>query len=200
MKARAECGGCHHDAAGSGNSPTVAVDLRRSAERAAERRRARSSERPVRLRQANTGKRRLEAPTLRRYGGHHGVGQRDDGADCTAIGWLPVRPITGGGLRANGAGTFDSEPLFDASGWVAAKSAVIVKRRSLRDRRHRPSRHLSWKCPNDNRNWIASAKSASRDPSLMFDRNHFMPTFASTRTSGAIHRSCYKSKSPPEIT
>src|SRR5437868_5531180 len=43
---------------------------------------------------------------------------------------------------------------------------------------------LPWECPNDNRNWIASANSASRDPSLMFDRNHFMPVCTSTEASG----------------
>src|SRR2546423_1280621 len=31
-----------------------------------------------------------------------------------------------------------------------------------------------WKCPNDNRNWIASAKSARREPTLMFERNHLI--------------------------
>src|SRR5437667_185789 len=39
-----------------------------------------------------------------------------------------------------------------------------------------------WKCPNDSRNWIASAKSARRDPNLTFDRNHFMPAIASSGT------------------
>src|SRR5260370_38930 len=38
---------------------------------------------------------------------------------------------------------------------------------------------LAWKCPNDSRNWTASAKSASREPRLMFDRNHFMSACAS---------------------
>jgi hypothetical protein len=39
---------------------------------------------------------------------------------------------------------------------------------------------MPWKCPNDSTNWIASAKSASLEPCLTFERNHFMPTSPAT--------------------
>jgi hypothetical protein len=55
-----------------------------------------------------------------------------------------------------------------------------------------------WKCPNDSRNWIASPNSASRDPCLMFDRNHFMPRCASSARSGRPSEPmrCYSITSP----
>jgi len=46
-----------------------------------------------------------------------------------------------------------------------------------------------WKCPNDSMNWIASAKSASLEPCLMFERNHFIPTSPATAGREAVR--CY---------
>src|SRR6185437_11380873 len=52
---------------------------------------------------------------------------------------------------------------------------------------------IPWKWPNASTNWIASAKSASRAPCLMFDRNHFMPrgTPHRPRPGDPGQRQCY---------
>src|SRR6266576_5479636 len=59
-----------------------------------------------------------------------------------------------------------AHPTASCPGWLSSISAGVA------------CAPPTWKCPNDSRTWIASAKSASRDPCLTFDRNHFMPARA----------------------
>ncbi len=85
---------------------------------------------------SNTGKRGLRPRQIRRCCGHHCVGQRHDGADCAAIGWLAGGPMAGGGSwterrRKRSPANF----VRCVPKRVAAKPSRIVKPRLLRDRR-----------------------------------------------------------------
>ena len=105
----------------------------------------------------------LRQPQHRRGRKQHGIGHRDDGADRTGIvRTLPVRIALGSGLPGD---------------WLSACGAAgAVAWDALDGIAGAASAAIPWKWPNASTNWIASAKSASRAPCLMFDRNHFMPT------------------------
>ena len=106
----------------------------------------------------------LRQPQHRRGRKQHGIGHRHDGADRAGIvRVLPVGIAVGSGLPSRTGSVLpvrqDAVP-WDALDCIAGAACAAIP----------------WKWPNASTNWIASAKSASREPCLMFDRNHFMPT------------------------
>ena len=91
------------------------------------------------------------------------VRQRDDGADRAGVSLLLVGIVVGRRLLLSGL-----------AGRVGCGQAVGARPDRPASAWSLPARPPAWKCPNDSANWIASANSASREPCLMFDRNHFM--------------------------
>ncbi len=110
-------------------------------------------------------------PQQRRRGEQRGVRHRDDGADRAAVIGVAV------GILVGRCGAVADEARR-AAGW---------RRTALRA----PHVATPWKCPNDSTNWIASANSASLEPCLMFERNHFMPKRTPIGRPGVPAIRCY---------
>ena len=121
----------------------------------------------------------LRQQQYRRRCEQHRARQRDDGADGAVFARMLVGIVDGKAVQLSGRSTASGAARGNVglrrAGCIAAACAAPA-----------------WKCPNDSPNCSASASSASREPCLMFDRNHFMPTGAPHRTAGASRLAqCY---------
>ena len=117
---------------------------------------------------------RLRKQQQRRRRKQHRVRQRDDGADRASV----VRLLVG---IVVGAGCCWADRLT-VGGQVGGVERGLAGRLNA----GAACAATPWKCPNESTNWMASANSASREPCLMFDRNHFMPICASHRKARGI--------------